>query len=57
MGGLVLTFTITVAFGRDASCRAALLVGQILPVFSLLAPCGAGASTPEYVTVIVKGST
>jgi hypothetical protein len=24
-----------------------LLVGQILPVFFLLAPCGAGASTPS----------
>jgi hypothetical protein len=24
-----------------------LLVGQILPVFSLLAPCGAGASAPS----------
>ena len=29
----------------DASRLAALLVGQILPVFSLLASCGAGAST------------
>jgi hypothetical protein len=27
------------------------------PVCSLLAPCGAGASAPEYVTVIMKGST
>ena len=29
----------------DASHPAALLVGQILPAFSLLAPCGADAST------------
>ena len=32
----------------DASRLAALLVGQILPVFSLLAPCEAGASPPLY---------
>ena len=31
----------------DASRPAALLVGQILPVFSLLAPCGTGASAPS----------
>src|SRR5207249_2888243 len=31
----------------DASRLAALLVGQILPVFSLLAPCDAGASPPS----------
>ena len=34
-----------------------MLVGQILPVFSLLAPCDPGASAPEYVSVIVKRST
>ena len=31
----------------DASRLAALLVGQILPVSSLLAPCEAGASAPS----------
>src|SRR5207244_5920085 len=31
----------------DASRPAALLVGRILPVFSLLAPCGTGASAPS----------
>jgi hypothetical protein len=41
----------------DTSRLAGLLVGQILPVFSLLAPCDPGASAPEYVTVIVKRST
>ena len=41
----------------DASRLAALLVGQMLPAFSLLAPCDPGASPPEYVTVIVKRST
>jgi len=41
----------------DASRLAALLVGQMLPAFSLLAPCDPGASAPEYVTVIVKRST
>jgi len=34
-----------------------LLVGQILPVFSLLAPCGAGASPSSVLTVFMKGST
>ena len=41
----------------EASHLAALLLGQILPVFSLIAPCDPGASAPEYVTVIVKRST
>ena len=41
----------------DASRLAALLVGRILPVCSLLAPCDPGASAPEYVTVIVERST
>ena len=41
----------------EASRLAALLVGQMLPAFSLLAPCDPGASTPEYVAVIVKRST
>ena len=43
--------------GADASRLAALLVGQMLPAFFLLAPCDPGASTPEYVTVIAKRST
>jgi hypothetical protein len=34
-----------------------LLVGQILSVFSLLAPCGTGASPPAVLTVFMKGST
>ena len=38
----------------DASRLAALLVGQMRPAFSLLAPCDSGASAPEYATVIVK---
>ena len=37
----------SLAFGRRCIPPAALLVGQILPVFSLLAPCGAGASAPS----------
>ena len=41
----------------DASRLAALLVGQMRPAFSLVAPCDPGASAPEYVTVIVKRST
>src|SRR5262249_53404829 len=41
----------------DASRLATLLVGRILPVCSLLAPCDPGASAPEYVTVIVERST
>ena len=43
--------------GADASRLAALLVGQMLPAFFLLAPCDPGASTPEYVTVNAKLST
>ena len=43
--------------GTDASRLAALLVGQMHPAFFLLAPCDPGASTPEYVTGIVKRST
>ena len=31
----------------DTSRLAALLVGQMLPAFSLLAPCQPGASTPQ----------
>ena len=34
-----------------------MLVAYILPVCALLAPCDPGASPPEYVTVILKGST
>jgi len=41
----------------EASRLAALLVAQILPVFSLIAPCDLGASAPENVTVVVKRST
>ena len=41
----------------DASRFAALLVGQMLPAFFLLAPGDPGASPPEYVTVIMTGST
>jgi hypothetical protein len=41
----------------EASRLAALLVGQMHWAFSLLAPGDPGASTPEYVTVIVKYST
>ena len=41
----------------EASRLAALLVGHMLPAFSLLAPCDPGASAPEYVTVIVECST
>ena len=41
----------------EASRLAALFVGRILPVFSLIAPCDPGASAPEYVTVIAKRST
>ena len=40
-----------------ASRLAALLVGQMLPAFFLLAPGDPGASPPEYVTVIVTGRT
>ena len=40
-----------------ASRLAALLVGQMLPAFSLLAPCDPGAAAPDYVTVFVKRST
>ena len=41
----------------EASRLAALFVGQMLPAFFLLAPGDPGASPPEYVTVIVTGST
>ena len=41
----------------QASRLAALLVGQILPVFSLFAPCDPGATAPEYVIVIVTRCT
>ena len=40
----------------EASRLAALLVGQMLPAFSLLAPCDPGASAPDYITAIVKRS-
>ena len=41
----------------DASCLAALLLPQILPVFSVVAPCQPGASPPSVLRRIYEMSS
>ena len=64
LGNLILTRVLSTAghnYGNvstgEASRLAALLVGQMLPAFFLRAPGDPGASPPDYVTVVMTGST